>query len=138
MAQIADLIDRARQHSGVNQAEIAARLNRSRQTVTNWKSGERVPEDEEVIALAKLAGDDPDGWLAVAQAARTNGIPRRHWQAIARRLGIAATFALCAVGTSYALDSSGEPVATMSLMFCAALALITMQANRSTSLLIER
>lgn len=138
MATIADLIDRARQNSGVNQAEIAARLHRSRQTVTNWKSGERVPEDDEVIALAKMADEDPDGWLAVAQAARTDGIPRKHWQAIARRLGVAAAVALCAVVVPYLIDFTAEPIAAMSIMFAAALALLALKAPPSISSLTGR
>lgn len=104
MATIAELIELARSTSGANQAEIASRLGRSRQTITNWKSGERVPEDDAVIALARLAGEDPDGWLAIAQAARTEGTPRKHWEAIARRLGIAASVALCAIGTAIPLN----------------------------------
>lgn len=95
MSNIASLLDLACNRSGLNQSAVASRLHRSRQTVTNWKSGQRIPEDQEVIALAKLAGEDPDTWMAIAQAARSEGIARTHWQRIARRL--TSTTALLAV-----------------------------------------
>lgn len=115
MASIAELIERARRKSGANQSQIGTRLNRSRQTVTNWKSGERVPDDSEVIALARMAGEDPEAWLAVAQAARTEGTARKHWESIAKRLGIAASVVL-AMGGLTALLPADQALAFMPLL----------------------
>lgn len=96
MDTIAELIDAARARTGANYTEIAERLERSKQLVTNWRKGDKVPGDGDVMALARMAGEDADRWLAIAQAARVDGEARVRWQAIARRL--AATAALLAVG----------------------------------------
>lgn len=113
MTTIARLIDKARLKSGSNYSQIGERLKRSRQTISNWRSGERVPEDDEVIALAHMAGEDADGWLAVAQAARTDGAAKRHWEAIAKRLGVAATVLLVLGG----LTALPEPTQALAFVF---------------------
>lgn len=120
MRRIADLIDQAKVNAGINYSGVAERLNRSRQTVSNWRHGERVPEDEEIIALARMAGQDPDPWLAVAQAARSTGPAQARWEAIAKRLGVAAAIALCAIGVSNLLNFQEVYMAGLYLMSTAA------------------
>lgn len=100
MATIGDLIDKARAKTGLNFSQISERLDRSKQLVNNWRSGERIPGDGDVIALARMAGEDMDHWLAVAQAARSDGEAKARWESIAKRLGAAAAMVLCAVGIS--------------------------------------
>ena len=92
--RIRDLIDKARDETGSNYTEIAARLNRSKQLISNWRSGAKVPEDDDVIVLARLARERPEPWLATAQAARTRGEARDRWEAIAKQLGAAAAVVL--------------------------------------------
>lgn len=95
METIADLIDAAQARTGASSIDIAGRLDRSKQLVSNWKSGAKVPTDGDVMALARMAGQDADRWLAVAQAARTEGEAKARWQHIAQRLaGTAATLLL--------------------------------------------
>ena len=86
MDTIADLIDAARARTGANYTEIGERLDRSKQLVTNWRKGDKVPGDGDVLALARMAGQDGDKWLAIAQAARTEGEAKTRWQHIAQRL----------------------------------------------------
>src|SRR5690606_30683627 len=83
--------------------DIGERLDRSKQLITNWRSGKKVPTDGDVMALARMAGENADKWLAIAQAARTEGDAKARWQAIARRLS--ATAALLAVGFLGALPA---------------------------------
>lgn len=91
METIADLIDAAKARTGANYTDIGERLDRSKQLITNWRSGVKVPTDGDVMALARMAGEDVDKWLAIAQAARTEGEAKARWQSIARRLAATAT-----------------------------------------------
>lgn len=108
--RIRDLIDKARDETGANYTEIAARLNRSKQLVSNWRSGAKVPEDADIIALARMAKDRPEPWLATAQAARTHGEARDRWEAIAKHLGAAAAVVL-AVALPWPVQAAITPQA---------------------------
>lgn len=103
MQTIADLIDAAKARTGANYTELGTRLDRSKQLITNWRSGAKVPTDGDVMALARMAGQDVDKWLAIAQAARTEGEAKTRWEKIARKLGAAAAMVLCALGISGAM-----------------------------------
>ena len=103
MQTIADLIDAAKARTGANYTELGTRLDRSKQLITNWRSGAKVPTDGDVMALARMAGQDVDKWLAIAQAARTEGEAKTRWEQIARKLGAAAAMVLCALGPARAL-----------------------------------
>ena len=96
MQTIAELIEAARTRTGLTYTEISERLDRSKQLITNWKSGKKVPTDGDVLALARMAGENADKWLAIAQAARTEGEAKSHWEAIAKRLGAVAALLLVA------------------------------------------
>jgi hypothetical protein len=106
MDTIADLIEAAKLRTGASYTEIGDRLDRSKQLVTNWKSGNKVPTDGDVMALARMAGEDMDKWLAIAQAARSEGDAKARWQQIAKRL--AATATLLAVVVFPALSERAQ------------------------------
>lgn len=91
MDTIADLIDAAKARTGATYTEIGERLERSKQLISNWRSGEKVPTDGDVMALARMAGQDMDKWLAIAQAARSEGDAKARWVSIAKRLAATAT-----------------------------------------------
>ncbi|WP_454260321.1 hypothetical protein [Pseudoxanthomonas mexicana] len=110
MQTIADLIDAAKARTGANYTELGTRLDRSKQLITNWRSGAKVPTDGDVMALARMAGQDVDKWLAIAQAARTEGEAKTRWEQIARKLGAAAAMVLCALG--FSLPMAGNARAT--------------------------
>lgn len=104
MESMTTLIDKARLKSGLNYTEIGTRLDRSKQLVTNWRKGAKVPGDGDVMALSRMAGEDPDKWLAIAQAARSEGEARARWNNIAKKLAATtAMAALCAIGLSMPL-----------------------------------
>lgn len=98
MDTIADLIEAARKRTGATYTDISERLDRSKQLITNWKSGKKVPTDGDVMALARMAGENADKWLAIAQAARSDGEARVRWVQIAQRLAGTACLALCVMG----------------------------------------
>lgn len=110
MESIADLIEAAKLRTGASYTEIGERLDRSKQLITNWKSGVKVPTDGDVMALARMAGENVDKWLAIAQAARTDGEAKARWEQIAKRLGAAAAMILCAIG--FSLPVAGNAHAT--------------------------
>lgn len=127
MDTIADLIDAAKARTGSTYTEIGERLDRSKQLISNWRSGEKVPTDGDVMALARMAGQDMDRWLAVAQAARSEGEAKTRWQQIAKRLATTTALVLCAIGLSGALpgkayaasvspDSSAREIGSMPIM----------------------
>lgn len=95
MHTLAELIDLARMHAGIDSdSALGVRLGKSRQTMSQWRSGLRVPEDDDVVRLAKLAGTESIGWLVIAQAARTSGPAHEVWVALAKKLGTAAAIAM--------------------------------------------
>lgn len=98
METIADLIEAARKRTGATYTDISERLDRSKQLITNWKSGKKVPTDGDVLALARMAGENADKWLAIAQAARTEGEAKTRWEQIAQKLGAVAMALVMGVG----------------------------------------
>jgi transcriptional regulator with XRE-family HTH domain len=110
METIADLIEAARKRTGATYTDISERLDRSKQLITNWKSGKKVPTDGDVLALARMAGENADKWLAVAQAARTEGEAKTRWEQIAQKLGAVAMALVIGVGlASPAPVQAAEP-----------------------------
>lgn len=47
-----------RKRMGLSQEELAQQLNTSRQAVSRWELGDAQPDLKNVVALAKLFGDD--------------------------------------------------------------------------------
>ena len=101
MDTIADLIDAAKARTGANYSDIGERLERSKQLITNWRSGAKVPTDGDVMALARMAAENADKWLAIAQAAQTEGEARSRWEQIAKRLATTAAAVAGIVLTTY-------------------------------------
>ncbi|WP_223621031.1 helix-turn-helix transcriptional regulator [Lysobacter sp. ESA13C] len=95
MKTIADLIDHARARSGIaTDSAMGVRLGKSKQTMSQWRSGVRNPEDDDVVRLCRIAGEEPAEWLLIAQVARTTGAAHDAWLALARKFGAAASVAL--------------------------------------------
>lgn len=62
---------------------LAERLGRSRAVVSEWRAGKSYPDEDLIVALAELAGDDPGEWLLAIKAVRTEGKAGkfgRHWR----------------------------------------------------------
>lgn len=95
------LIQRAKEKSGIaSDAKIADAVGVSRTAVGAWQSGRNYPDVEQVVALCKLAGEDPAPAVLYVERARSgNDETRQFWDALAARLQapvarIAALFAI--------------------------------------------
>ena len=51
---LAEKLTQARKAAGLTQADVAAKLNVSRQAVSRWETGEAVPDTEKVIQLSRI------------------------------------------------------------------------------------
>ena len=58
----------ARKTAGLTQADVAARLDVSRQAVSRWESGQSKPSTEKLLALGALYGVSIDGLLNAENA----------------------------------------------------------------------
>lgn len=97
MAIVAALLDKARATRSIpSDLALAERLGISRQAVSNWRHGDKFPDEETIAQLALLAGDDPAQWLVAIKAVRTDGVAGKAWAALAKRLGAAAAVVLVA------------------------------------------
>ena len=97
MAIVAALLDKARSVRSIpSDLALAERLGISRQAVSNWRHGDKFPDEETIAQLALLAGDDPAQWLVAIKAVRTDGAAGKAWAALAKRLGAAAAVLLVA------------------------------------------
>lgn len=78
-----------------NDALIAVKCGVTQATVSRWRSGDRIPEDEEVMELAETLGEDPYEMLAVARyhKAKTEET-KQAWEGIIKKIS-GATVILC-------------------------------------------
>lgn len=121
MTSIADLLDRARRVSGLaSDNALAQRLGTNRQVVSQWRHGDSYPSEDNIATLAQMAREDAGEWLVRVRAQRTEGEARRAWEDVVRRLGVAATVALCAIALPYLADSQRIAFASLHLMSLAA------------------
>ena len=51
---LCEKLTQARKAAGLTQADVAAKLNVSRQAVSRWETGEAVPDTEKVIQLSRI------------------------------------------------------------------------------------
>lgn len=57
---INELLDRARRVADIpSDNQLAKHLDVSRYAVSMWRNGQRLPDEENVVILAKMAGWDP-------------------------------------------------------------------------------
>jgi hypothetical protein len=97
-------MDKARTRRGIpTDMALAERLGRSRAIVSEWRAGTRYPDEDLIVALAEMAGDDPAEWLVAVKAVRGDGKAGKVWAALAKRLGATAALVLCAIGFSGAM-----------------------------------
>ena len=53
---LCEKLTQARKAAGLTQADVAAKLNVSRQAVSRWESGQSKPSTEKLLALGELYG----------------------------------------------------------------------------------
>ena len=66
---LGEKLTQARKASGLTQADIAAKLNVSRQAVSRWESGQSKPSTEKLLALGELYGVSIDRLLNAEEPA---------------------------------------------------------------------
>lgn len=66
---LCEKLTQARKAAGLTQADVAAKLNVSRQAVSRWESGDTTPTMDKLKALAKIYGVSLD-WLCSDAADR--------------------------------------------------------------------
>lgn len=60
---LGEKLTQARKAAGLTQADVAAKLNVSRQAVSRWESGQSKPSTERLLALGELYGVSIDQLL---------------------------------------------------------------------------
>lgn len=104
MAIVATLLDKARDRRGIpTDMALGERLGKSRQVISQWRSGDKYPDEDMIVRLAELAGDQPAQWLVAIKAVRSDGAAGKAWAELAKRLGAVAAVLLVA-----ALPLSGK------------------------------
>ncbi|EFF49016.1 conserved hypothetical protein [Xanthomonas citri pv. aurantifolii str. ICPB 10535] len=92
-------MDKARAKRGLtSDSAIAVELKRSRQVVSQWRNGDAYPDEDLIVSLAEMAGDDPSEWLVAVRAIRSEGKAGKAWAALAKRLAATTLIFLCAIG----------------------------------------
>lgn len=88
MRTIASFMDKGIKNGFVkNDALIAVKCEVTQATVSRWRSGDRIPEDEEILVLAETLGEDPWEMLAVARYHKAkNNETKEAWEGIARKI----------------------------------------------------
>lgn len=73
------------------------RLGVSRQTLYDWRAGERTPIDEHLAHLIEIAQADASEAVLVRKESAKSAHERAMWRSLARQLGAAATLAVAAL-----------------------------------------
>lgn len=121
MFDVHDLLDRAKAASGVSSDyALAVKVMgyAKASTVTNWRSGRSLPDDDAILKLCGLTGDDPAVVAATIRAERAQSDEAAAlWRQIAERLAspatakIAVLFAAVLVAQFFGgLDASALPL----------------------------
>ena len=107
MGIVSALIDKARERSGIDSdSALAAHFGIHRQAVSKWRTEDAYPDEDNIAAMAEMAGEDPAQWLVAVKAIRSSGAAGKAWTALARKL--AATATLLAVGILPALHTPAQ------------------------------
>lgn len=97
MAIVGTLLDKARAKRGIpTDMALGERIGKSRQVISQWRAGSTWPEEDMVVKLAEMAGDEPAQWLVAIKAVRSDGAAAKVWASLAKRLGAVAAVLLVA------------------------------------------
>lgn len=107
MAIVATLLDKAKHGKSLtSDSALATAIGTNRQVVSQWRNGDSYPSEDNIAALALMAGDDPTQWLVAIKAVRSEGSAGKYWAALAKRL--AATTMTLALGVLFALPARAQ------------------------------
>jgi hypothetical protein len=125
MKTIDQYIDRAIERTGLTDRQLGPFLGRGVGTVSHWRCKRAWPADDTMIALAEVAGLDPEQALIDLNIWRSSGETRRIYERLADHLAAAP-----ALGLALALCLAGH------LFFSTASTGYAAQASHKTSLTI--
>ena len=95
MSVVAALIDKARERGTYRtDSAIATHFGIHRQAVSKWRNGDAFPEEDHIVALAEMAGENPEQWLVAIRAVRGHGPAAKVWQGLARKLAASTALVL--------------------------------------------
>ncbi|MDI9239855.1 hypothetical protein QLQ15_13165 [Lysobacter sp. LF1] len=98
MNAIANLLDKAKTTKGIpSDNAFAVAMGWRRQVISQWRSGDSYPSEDNIAQLAEVANEDVVKWLVTVKAERTDGPAGKAWARLARQLGTAAALALVAL-----------------------------------------
>lgn len=60
----------AREHMGLSQADLAARISKSRVVISNYENGNAAPEPDQAVVLARTLREDPAEFVLLAALQR--------------------------------------------------------------------
>lgn len=96
MGVLTTLMDKAKARRGMHtDMALGESLNRSRQVVSQWRNEDAYPDEDLIVKMAEMAGEDPGQWLVAIKAVRSDGSAAKEWAKVAKRL--ATTMALLLV-----------------------------------------
>ena len=102
-----ELLDKASQAAG-NDNQLAKRMGVSRQTISNWRAGERPCPPEDVALLAYVAGLDADAWGNRALIAKHEGTAKGELLTQALKKAYVATGGALALCGSTAAEAANH------------------------------
>lgn len=109
MSIVGTLIDKARARSGItSDNQLAAHFGVNRQAVSKWRTGDAYPDEENIVHMAQMAGDDPVEWLVAVKAIRSEGSAGKAWTSLAKRIGAVTALVLCAIGFSLPMAGTAD------------------------------
>lgn len=95
MHTLDEYIDRAVERTGLTDRQLGIFLGKGRATVSHWRCKRTWPADGTMIALAEVAGMDPEQALIDLNIWRSTGETRRIYQRLADHLAGSTAAALC-------------------------------------------
>lgn len=110
MKTVRDYLDEAIEKKWVsNDAEIARKVGVAPATVSRWRDGTRVPEDEEAVYLAEAIMADADELLPTCRALKTKDPEARAvWLRLAKRANITMSLAAMVIVNLLLSPSTAE------------------------------
>lgn len=106
MSSTAKLLERWMKARGLTtQTAAAAALGTKPSTVNNWLRGVSQAAPAYIGAMADDLGEDAGGWVLLIESERArDAADRKALAAMAKKLGVAAAIALCAIGSAIPLN----------------------------------
>lgn len=97
MTRIGHFLSHLRKEKGISQDELAQQIYVSRQAISNWERGERLPDHENLLSLAEYYQISIDDILNGGNKVESNVIPHNYPSTVKNHIFVYAFFILSAV-----------------------------------------